>query len=122
LLVVVGGCGVEEAVAGLEGGFDSGLGLVLGDLEDAESDDGHRDAVVEGDGPHDLSFLSVADIPLPVQHEAERGGDPEDHHGRRRVIMAQANSLESGGGESSPCNRYQQTLPACGCSPVTWHE
>jgi hypothetical protein len=54
VLVAVGGGGVEVAVAGLEGGLDRLLGLVVGDLEDAESDDGHRDAVVEGDGLHDL--------------------------------------------------------------------
>ena len=37
-------------VAGLEGGLDGCLGLVVGDLEDAEAEDGHLDAVVEGDG------------------------------------------------------------------------
>jgi hypothetical protein len=54
-LVAVRGGGVEVAVARLEGSFDGGLGLVLGDLEDPEADDGHRDAVVQLDGLHELS-------------------------------------------------------------------
>jgi hypothetical protein len=38
-----------------EGGFDGRLGFVLGDLEDAEAEDRHRDAVVQRDGLHELS-------------------------------------------------------------------
>ncbi|MBB6404476.1 hypothetical protein HNP00_001789 [Arthrobacter sp. AZCC_0090] len=34
------------AVTGGEGGFDGGLGFVVGNLEDAEAEDRHLDAVV----------------------------------------------------------------------------
>jgi hypothetical protein len=48
-LVLVGGGRVDVAVAHLEGGADGQLGLVRGDLEDTEPEDGHIDAVVERD-------------------------------------------------------------------------
>ena len=38
------------AVAGGQGAGDGLLGLLGGDLEDAEAEDRHLDAVVEGDG------------------------------------------------------------------------
>ena len=41
-----------EPVAGGEGVGDGLLGLLGGDLEDAEAEDRHLDAVVEGDGLH----------------------------------------------------------------------
>ena len=47
LFVAVGGGRVEVPVAGGEGGFDGGLGFFVGDLEDAEAEDRHLDAVVE---------------------------------------------------------------------------
>jgi hypothetical protein len=49
LFVAVRLRGVEVAVAGGEGIGDGLLGLVGGDLEDAEPEDRHLDAVVEGD-------------------------------------------------------------------------
>ena len=48
-LVAVGGGGVEVAVAGRQGVSDGLLGLVSWDLEDAEAEDRHLDAIVEGD-------------------------------------------------------------------------
>ena len=47
--LLVGGGGVEVAVAGGEGVGDGLLGLVGGDLVDAEPEDRHLDAIVEGD-------------------------------------------------------------------------
>ena len=49
LLVPVGGGGVDEPVADLEGGGDGLLGLLRGDLVDAETEDRHLDAVVQRD-------------------------------------------------------------------------
>jgi hypothetical protein len=50
--VEVGGGGVDQAVTGLERVGDDLLGLLRGDLEDAEAEDGHLDAVVQRDGLH----------------------------------------------------------------------
>ena len=47
-------------VAGGEGVGDGLLGLLGGDLVDAEAEDRHLDAVVQGDCLHDLSFSLVA--------------------------------------------------------------
>jgi hypothetical protein len=58
-LVAVGGGGVDVAVAGGEGICDGLLGLLGGDLVDAEAEDRHLDAVVEGDCLHVVSFWSV---------------------------------------------------------------
>ncbi len=52
VLVAVGGGGVQQPVAGGEGIGDGLLGLVGGDLVDAEAEDGHPDAVVQGDVLH----------------------------------------------------------------------
>jgi hypothetical protein len=52
LLVAVGGGGVEQPVPGGEGVDDDLLGLLGllgGDLEDPETEDGHRHAVVHSD-------------------------------------------------------------------------
>ena len=48
-LVAVGGGGVDRPVAGGERVGDDLLGLLVGDLEDAEAEDRHLDAVVERD-------------------------------------------------------------------------
>jgi hypothetical protein len=48
-LVAVGGGGVDGPVAGGEGVGDDLLGLLVGDLEHAETEDRHLDAVVERD-------------------------------------------------------------------------
>jgi hypothetical protein len=48
-LVAVGRGSVEVAVAGGQGADDSLLGVLGGDLEDAEAEDRHLDAVVERD-------------------------------------------------------------------------
>ena len=50
LLVAVGGGGVDVPVADLERRGDRLLGLLRGDLVDAEAEDRHLDAVVEGHG------------------------------------------------------------------------
>jgi hypothetical protein len=49
LLVLIGGGRVDEPVADFERGDDGLLGALREDLEDAEAEDGHLDAVVQGD-------------------------------------------------------------------------
>jgi hypothetical protein len=60
LLVLVRGGGVEQSVAGGEGVGDGLLGLLRRDLVDAETEDRHLDAVVEGDGLHGIFLLYEA--------------------------------------------------------------
>ena len=57
-LVAVRGGGIDQPVAGLERVADGCLGLFRADLEDAEAEDRHVDAVVEGDGFHGM-VLSI---------------------------------------------------------------
>ena len=55
LLVHVGRSGVDQPVAGFDGVDDAALALVrVGDLEDAEPEHGHLNAVVEGDLLHEV--------------------------------------------------------------------
>jgi hypothetical protein len=49
LLVLIGGSGVDEPVPDLERGGDGPLGVLRRDLKDAEAEDGHLDAVIQGD-------------------------------------------------------------------------
>ena len=68
-LVAVGGGRVEVAVADGQGVGDGLLGLLGRDLEDAEAEDRHFDAVVEGDGGdmdrHGETFFSRMLGPVP---------------------------------------------------------
>ncbi len=64
-LVLVGGGGVEHPVAGGEGVADRPFALGrVGDLEDAEAEDRHLDAVVEGDRTHEIVLLVVELFPV----------------------------------------------------------
>lgn len=58
--VVVGGGSVQQAIAGGESVGDGALGVLGGDLVDAEAEQRHRDAVVEGGGLHERDILSCA--------------------------------------------------------------
>jgi hypothetical protein len=80
-LVAVGGGGVDVPVAEFERGLHGGDGLLGRGLEDAESEGGHLDAVVEGEGLHhrDLSSRETPEYPArpPPPRRTSGGRGPE---------------------------------------------
>lgn len=71
-LVLVGGGGVQVPVAGLQGLFDDLLGLLGRDLEDAETEDGHLYAVVQGD----LRYLRAHNPHVFISDKTAHGTNP----------------------------------------------
>ena len=117
-LVAVGGGGVDVAVAGGEGVGDGLLGLLGGDLEDAEAEDRHLDAVVEGDEGGGWVGLQrpqgggggAGGRPLPLNSPARRRATGRARGGREGGVGGWAGGApgpvggggSGGGGDSRP--------------------